>query len=88
MSVDRSASRPDVLSVVDVVLDLARSHGYDGPAPAAGTPLADIGFDSLLTLELVTHLEDTFGFQVPDHALDPRHFATLASTQQLITELE
>ncbi|GAA1329915.1 phosphopantetheine-binding protein [Saccharothrix algeriensis] len=46
---------------------------------AQGTPLADLGLDSLSTVGLLVDVEDAFGVQFPDDALVPDTFATASS---------
>lgn len=60
-----------------LVMELAVAGGYDGPQPGPDADLAAIGFDSLLTVELVARLEDEFGVEIPDDRLTPGSFATV-----------
>jgi acyl carrier protein len=70
-----------------IIVELAAEKGYDGPPPPATRPLKDLGFDSLLTVQLVAQLEDKLGVEIPDEALTPASFATLGSTLDVVGPL-
>lgn len=57
--------------------------GEDAPL-APGTPLADVGLDSLSTVGLLVDVEDTFGVEFPDDALGPDTFATASSLWSVV----
>jgi acyl carrier protein len=73
--------------VQQIIIALAASRGYEGLPPETSRSLKDVGFDSLLTVELVAQLEKKFGVEIPDEALTPAAFATLGSTLDVIRPL-
>jgi acyl carrier protein len=74
--------------VKKVVMQLAATRGYDGASPTDDEPLTELGFDSLLTIELVARLEDHFDIRIPDEHLVPTSFATVASICALIDQVQ
>jgi acyl carrier protein len=78
----------DIVSQVQrIIVELATERGYDGLPPDVTRPLKDIGFDSLLIVELVAMLEEELSVEIPDEALTPTAFATLASTLDVVRPL-
>lgn len=76
-----------VYRVEQIVIGLLAERGYDGPLPSRDMPLAELGFDSLLTIGLVAQIEDELGVEVPDEALTPTSFATLGRTLDVVRPL-
>jgi len=81
------SSSPINAEVKDVVVRVAATRGYDGASPTNDEPLARLGFDSLLTIELVARLEDHFDIEICDEFLVPSSFATVASICAIIDRL-
>lgn len=77
-------SSPSEGRVREVVLALAATTGYDGEPPGQDEALTVIGFDSLLTIELVARLEDEFGIEIPDECLTPASFDTLRAVVAVV----
>lgn len=74
------------IRVQQIIAELAAAKGYEGTLSAT-RPLRDVGFDSLLTVQLVARLEDELGVEFPDEALTPGSFATLGSTLDVVRPL-
>ncbi len=70
-----------------LVVKLATDRGHDGTGLRDDQPLSSIGFDSLLTIELVARLEDELQVEVPDELLTPASFETLGSLLTLVNSL-
>jgi acyl carrier protein len=51
-------------------------------------PLASLGVDSLDIIELVVKLEDMFDVEIPPDRVTPETFATPASIEQLLRQLD
>lgn len=47
----------------------------------------DLYMDSILTLQLILHLEVDFGFDIPDEMLVPRDFRTVGSLASFLERL-
>ncbi len=50
-------------------------------------PLAELGLDSMRSINLLLELESVFGIVFPDEALTPENFATAASIRRLVDSL-
>jgi acyl carrier protein len=50
-----------------------------GQEITAGSPLRDLGLDSMQAIELLFALEDTFGVTLPDEDMNDATFATAGS---------
>ncbi|MGW1253828.1 phosphopantetheine-binding protein [Streptomyces sp. NPDC002513] len=62
---------------------LRRNLPYIEDRPLTGdSVLADLGLDSLGTVRLLAELEEAFGRELPDEALDEATFATVDSLWQ------
>jgi acyl carrier protein len=72
------------------VLALARQFAYglpneDGLAQRASLP--DAGLTSMAAVKLMLAIEAEFQIAIPDEALTPENFATVASVEALIDRL-
>lgn len=74
-------------TIFSLILELAAEHGYQGAPPPEDLPLCEIGFDSLLTIQLVAALEARLGIEIPDSALSLESFATIESTTRVVERL-
>jgi len=70
-----------------LVKELAAHRGHDGAMLRHDQLLSTIGFDSLLTIELVARLEEDLGLEVPDELLTPAAFETVGSVVSLLNDL-
>lgn len=70
-----------------IVAELAVARGHQGVPRDDAQPLSELGFDSLLLVELVARLEDDLEVEIPDEALAPGTFETLGSTVDLVLSL-
>lgn len=74
----------DVLSLLDEVLNLqGRAQAYTPDTPLLG---AVPELDSLAVIELLSALQQRFGFQLHDDELDGRLFATVGSLVAFVQE--
>ena len=73
-----------LIDVLDRVLTLrGRASGFDASTPLLGS-LPEL--DSMGVLNIITTLEDQFGFTVHDDEIDGTSFATLGSLTAFVTE--
>ena len=57
---------PDLAAIEDGVIDVLKNVSRRPIEPSPGNELvADLGFDSLQVLEVVSELEDRFGITIP-----------------------
>jgi acyl carrier protein len=58
--------QPDLAAIEDGVIDVLKNVSRRPIEPSPGNELvADLGFDSLQVLEVVSELEDRFGITIP-----------------------
>lgn len=69
----------DVSAVVAPHLKFHESHHI--PADAS---LAELGLDSMASINLLLDLEDHFGISIPDELIDENSFATLDDVVRLV----
>ncbi|MBN2353511.1 MAG: hypothetical protein JXD23_13140 [Spirochaetales bacterium] len=48
----------------------------------------DLGIDSIMVMQIMVGLEETFGISVPEEEIDPAHFGTVGSVVSFILELQ
>lgn len=74
-------------TVAETLLGLLGDHLRNVPADVdwATACLPDLGLDSLAAIELVIHIEDTFGTEFPPELLVRETFATLGSLERAVT---
>ena len=56
-------------------------------ASSTEVPLADVGLDSLSTMDLVLSIEEKFGIQIPDEKLNSQNLNNISSLVNLVAEL-
>ncbi len=78
-----------VEAVAEVLPDLVTRHLRRVPEEADwySVPLADLGLDSMVAIELVLDIEDTFGTQFPEELLVRETFATLRSLEAAVASM-
>ncbi|WP_103349419.1 phosphopantetheine-binding protein [Amycolatopsis sp. CA-128772] len=79
---------PDTLPVPPGFLEILIAHlPYAlGDRIAADDDLAALGLDSMGVVQLVTDLEETFAFELPDELLTEDTFATAGSLWAAVAE--
>ncbi|MFF6918553.1 phosphopantetheine-binding protein [Streptomyces sp. NPDC012466] len=65
-----------------------RLPGLDAGAPLTeDLPLAAFGLDSMATVGLIVAIEESYGTQLPDDAVQPAHFTTPGTVWKLVSSL-
>lgn len=73
----------EVIAIVDRVLDLRGRAGVMGPSTRLLGHVPEL--DSMAVANLITTLEERFGFDVADDEIDGTAFATIGSLTDFVT---
>lgn len=82
-SLNRDETVEHIRSVLSEQMNVPHLHAFSADARLN----QDLYLDSVLTLQLLVHLEIVVGFQIPDHALDAEHFTTVGTLADLLVTL-
>lgn len=86
MKTERCPSTNEML-VHALLMELAHDRGHEAASLRHDDLLSDLGFDSLLTIELIVRLEDALCLEVPDELLTAAAFKTVGSVVNLANNL-
>jgi acyl carrier protein len=76
-------------SVADTLPEVLRRHLRRMPENGdwAGVTLAELGLDSMVAIELVVDIEDTYGAEFPEDLLVRETFSTFQSLRAVVASM-
>lgn len=83
VSTAREKTVEHIRSVLSNQMNVPHLHAFSAEARLN----QDLYLDSVLTLQLLVYLELELGFEIPEHALEAEHFATVGTLADLLLTL-
>ena len=80
-------SRQEILTAIKTIIAENLEHPIPEDATEDAKTLDDLNIDSIMMLQLIVYLEETFRVTVPDEEVDPAYFETLGSLVTFVEQL-
>ncbi|MFF2480918.1 phosphopantetheine-binding protein [Paenibacillus sp. NPDC058071] len=80
-------NREEILAALKTIIVENLEHSIPEDAGEDAKTLDDLNIDSIMMLQLIVYLEETFNVNVPDEEVDPAYFETLGSLVTFVEQL-
>lgn len=80
-------NRQEILDKIKTIITENLEHAIPEDAGEDARTFDDLNIDSIMMLQLIVYLEETFEVSVPDEEVDPANFETMGNLVYFVEQL-